>query len=386
MDGATWWQQLTSITLPLIRPAIMPAIVLTSITAFQMFGTAWAITAGGPTTGAGKPGATEFVMVYAYKQVFQTQAYGRTGAFAVIIFILLFAGNALQPARDTHHQRSLRMKRKTATRSSSSAVRRADRGGALCLLPDLVRHPGIGAPGQPALLVNLPGMFLPMEWTLENYRVMLFEKPFLIWMKNSLIVATITTIACMFICTSAAFAFSRFRFKGREFGLIFFLAIQAFPGVLVLVPVAQLLTALGLYGSHLGLILAYTSGTLVFCTWNLKGYFDTIPIDLEEAGMIDGCGPVQSFLLIALPLARPALAVTALFGFLGGWGDFVFASVLVPAPDMKMLVPGMFSLANSLSVPWGYFAAGAVWSSSRSRPLFLYLQRFFEAGLTDGWC
>lgn len=91
IDGATWMQQFSAITLPLLRPAILPAIVLTSISAFQMFGTAYAMTAGGPIKGAGQPGFTEFVMVYAYKQVFQTQAYGRMGAFAVIIFILLFA-------------------------------------------------------------------------------------------------------------------------------------------------------------------------------------------------------------------------------------------------------------------------------------------------------
>jgi len=91
IDGASWWQQFSSITLPLLRPAILPAIVLTSISAFQMFGTAFAMTAGGPIKGAGKPGFTEFVMVYAFKQITQTQAYGRMGAFAVIIFILLFA-------------------------------------------------------------------------------------------------------------------------------------------------------------------------------------------------------------------------------------------------------------------------------------------------------
>ncbi len=233
--------------------------------------------------------------------------------------------------------------------------------------------------------LNLPGMLFPVEWTFENYRVMLFDRPFLTWLMNSVIVAAITMGSSMLFATSAAFAFSRFRFKGRELGLIFFLALQAFPGVLSLIPVAQLLSALGLYGSKLGLVFAYTTGTLIFCTWNLKGYFDTIPIDLEEAGMIDGAGPIQSFLLIALPLARPALAVTALFAFLAGWSDFVFASVLVPAPDSaKMLVPGMYSLANSQSVPWGYFAAGAVMIIIPVSALFLYLQRFFESGLTLG--
>ena len=141
----------------------------------------------------------------------------------------------------------------------------------------------------------------------------------------------------------------------------------------------------GLYGKHEGLILAYTTGTLVFSTWNMKGYFDTIPIDLEEAAMIDGCGPIQSFALIALPLARPALAVTALLGFLAGWGDFVFASVLVPAPDsLKLAVPGLFSLAGSQSVPWGYFAAGAMIVIIPTIIVFLSLQRFLVAGLTVG--
>jgi arabinogalactan oligomer/maltooligosaccharide transport system permease protein len=242
-----------------------------------------------------------------------------------------------------------------------------------------------GRAGSRLYSLNLMGMFLPTGWTWENYNEMLFNRPFLTWLMNSLKVASITTVASLLVCTSAAFAFSRFRFYGREFGLVFLLGIQAFPGLLSLVAIAQLLTALGLYGSHVGLILAYTTGTLVFSTWNLKGYFDTIPIDLEEAGMIDGATPVQSFLLIALPLARPALAITALLGFMAGWGDFVFASVLVPAPDeMKLAVPALYGLANQPAVPWGYFAAGAVIVVIPTLLVFLYLQKYLEAGLTLG--
>ena len=242
-----------------------------------------------------------------------------------------------------------------------------------------------GRAGGRLYTFNLLGMFLPTEWTWENYRVMLFDQPFLLWMRNSLFVAGFTTVACLVVATSAAFAFSRFRFKGRETGLIFLLAIQAFPGVLALVPQAQLLSAIGLYKNHWGLIIAYTSFTLVFCTWNLKGYFDTIPIDLEEAGMIDGCGPIQSFLLIALPLARPALAVTGLFAFMTGWGEFALASVLIPAPDSKKtLMVGMYKLANEVNVPWGYFAAGAVIVMIPVLLVFLYLQRYLESGLTLG--
>lgn len=242
-----------------------------------------------------------------------------------------------------------------------------------------------GRSGGRLITLNLLGMFLPTEWTWENYQVMLFQEPLLIWMRNSLMVAGLTTIACLFIATSAAFAFSRMRFYGREWALILFLAIQSFPGVLSLVPIAQLLTAIGGYAKHWGLILAYTSGTLIFTTMNLKGYFDTIPVELEEAAMIDGCGPVQSFFLIALPLARPALAVTALFAFMGGWGEYVLASVLIPAPELrKTVVVALYKLANDFSVPWGYFAAGGVLVIIPVLIVFLFLQRYLEGGLTLG--
>ncbi|HSJ56336.1 MAG TPA: ABC transporter permease subunit [Anaerolineae bacterium] len=242
-----------------------------------------------------------------------------------------------------------------------------------------------GRPGDRLYTLNLAGMFVPTDWTWENYRVLLTQKPFLTWIKNSLVVATSTSVLAIFLGTSAAFAFSRFKFRGREAGLIVFLAIQAFPGILALVPIAQILSALGGFGKAWGLIIAYMAGTLVFVTWNLKGYFDTIPIDLEEAGMIDGAGPVQSFAYIALPLARPALAVTALFGFMAGWGEFFLANILIPAPDAKKTVMvGMFQLAGEVNIPWGQFAAGAVIVIVPVVLVFLWLQRYLEAGLTVG--
>ncbi len=232
---------------------------------------------------------------------------------------------------------------------------------------------------------NLAGMFIPVQATFDNFKTMLFDKPYLTWLWNSLKVAGLTTIACLFITTSAAFTLSRFKFKGRNFFLILLLALSTFPGLLSLTAVAQLLSAFKLYNTHLGLILAYTAGTLVFCTYNLKGYFDSLPIDLEEAARIDGCGPVQAFTLVALPLVRPALAVTALLGFLSGWGDYIFASVLIPANDqLKLAVPALYQLANNISVPWGQFAAGAVIVILPTLLVFLFVQRYFEAGLTVG--
>jgi arabinogalactan oligomer / maltooligosaccharide transport system permease protein len=242
-----------------------------------------------------------------------------------------------------------------------------------------------GRAGGRLYTMNLASMFVPTEWTWENYKYMLFESSFLTWMKNSLTVAGCTALASLFLGTSAAFAFSRFRFKGRAAGLTLFLAIQAFPGILALIPIAQILTAIGLYGKIWGLILAYMAGTLVFATWNLKGYFDTIPIDLEEAGMIDGCGPIQSFINIALPLARPALAITFLFGFMAGWGEFFLANIILPAPErIQTVMVGMYKLAGTNNVPWGQFAAGAIITVIPIVLLFLWLQRYLESGLTVG--
>jgi arabinogalactan oligomer/maltooligosaccharide transport system permease protein len=240
-------------------------------------------------------------------------------------------------------------------------------------------------PGQRLFTLNLTGMFLPTEFTLENFRTMLFEKPFPLWIRNSFFVAGLTTIVSVTLSTSGAFAFSRFRFIGREAGLVAFLAIQAFPGILSLVPIAIILGRLGLSGSLWGLVFAYSTGTLVFCTWNLKGYFDTIPIDLEESGMIDGCGPVQSFVRIALPLARPALAVTALFGFLGGWNEYALASVLLAGKTSLSTLPiALAGLANELQTPWGQYAASSLLISIPVMVLFLWLQKYLESGLTLG--
>ncbi len=240
-------------------------------------------------------------------------------------------------------------------------------------------------PGQRLLTLNLVSMFIPAEITWDNFNMLMFEKPFFTWLKNSLFVAGLTTIFCVSLATTGAFAFSRFSFKGRESVLVLLLAIQAFPGVLALIPIMQILRSLGLFGSHWGLILAYATGTLVFTTWNLKGYFDTIPIDLEEAAMIDGAGPIQAFIQIALPLARPALAVTALFGFLAGWNEFIMAEVMLVGKEAMYTLPvALNKLAGDRTVPWGLFASGALLISVPTLIVFLSLQQYLESGLTMG--
>ncbi len=140
-----------------------------------------------------------------------------------------------------------------------------------------------------------------------------------------------------------------------------------------------------MYDNLIGLILAYSAGTLVFSTWNLKGYFDTIPVEIEESALIDGCNTLGAFLRVLLPLSLPAVALTAFFGFLAGWNEYVLASALIPAPESIQTLPiALYSLANSTSVPWSLFAAGSFLVAVPTAIAFLLMQRYLQSGLTAG--
>jgi arabinogalactan oligomer/maltooligosaccharide transport system permease protein len=225
---------------------------------------------------------------------------------------------------------------------------------------------------------------LPTNASLENFRYVLTELPLLRWVWNSLKVGAATTIVTLIITVSAGYALSRFQFRGRGGILTGMLALQAFPAALALPAYYLILLRLNLTNSHLGLILVYAAGAIVFNVWNLKGYFDTIPIDLEEAAMIDGATPTQAFLRVMLPLARPALAVTALFGFLAGFGDFIFANTVLFDEQLYTAPVGIFGLQDGYRNPWGWFAACALIVSVPIVVLFLYLQRNLVSGLAAG--
>jgi arabinogalactan oligomer/maltooligosaccharide transport system permease protein len=244
-------------------------------------------------------------------------------------------------------------------------------------------------PNGQLLTSNLLSQFLPVTGiSLQSFSDMIAntkDHTFLPWLGNSLFVAGTTAFASVVLCTSAAFVLSRFKFRGRNAVLILFLAIQSFPALLALAPITILLTQLGLYRNLLGLILAYSAGSLVFSTWNLKGYFDTIPVEIEEAALMDGCNVMQSFFRVLLPLSLPAVALTAFFGFLAGWGEYVLASAIIPAPTALQTMPvALYNLANSRSVPWGLFAAGSTLVAIPTMLAFLWMQRNLQSGLTAG--
>ena len=205
-------------------------------------------------------------------------------------------------------------------------------------------------------------------------------------LRNSMLVSFGTTAFGILLGASGAYAFSRFRFPGRQMGLMTFIVLQMFPAVVSIAPLYVLLSALHIRTSLLGLMIAYAAGTLPFAIWNLKGYFDTVPKDLEEAAMIDGCTRTQTFWRIVLPLSAPAVAVTALFGFMTGWTEIIMAWTMLENPKTFTLAMALYSMVGQYGTfkPWSQFAAMSIIISLPVVVVMLFLQRYIVSGLTSG--
>ena len=201
---------------------------------------------------------------------------------------------------------------------------------------------------------------------------------------NSLVISISTAIVGVVLSTSAAYALSRFEFVGKEAGMAAFLITQMFPGVVMLIPLYLLLDAMNLLDNLLGLVFVYATTSVPFSVWTLKGYFDTLPRELEEAAMMDGATRWQTFIQIVLPLTTPALAVTGLFSFMTAWNEFILATTLVSRKEQFTLPMVLQRYVSDYGTEWGHFAAGAIVVSIPVMVLFFALQRYFVEGLTAG--
>jgi arabinogalactan oligomer/maltooligosaccharide transport system permease protein len=225
----------------------------------------------------------------------------------------------------------------------------------------------------------------PEVWSLSNFTSVMTDQPFAKWMLNSAIIATGTTVVGVFLACTAAYAFSRFKFPGQRAGMMAFLVSQMFPGTLMLIPLFIILVQwLGLGSSRMGLIIVYATTSIPFSVWMLKGYFDTIPRDLEEAALIEGASVGKIFWTIILPLAKPAVAVTALFSFMTSWNEFILAATFMDQEAMYTAPVGLRFFVGGFSQQWGYFAAGSIIVSVPVVFLFLFLQKYLVSGLTAG--
>ncbi len=225
---------------------------------------------------------------------------------------------------------------------------------------------------------------LPTEFSLQNFQDLFAQPDFMRQIWNSVAVSGVTTLMGVFLACTAAYAFSRFRFPGRRAGLMAFLVTQMFPGTMMMIPLYQVLDAMGLLDQLLGLVLVYSTTAIPFCVWMLKGYFDTIPRELEESALMDGASQFTIFWRIILPLSRPAIAVTALFSFMTAWNEYILAATFMSDERAYTLPVVLQHYVGSYTTEWGHFAAGAVLVSVPVMALFFALQKNLVGGLTAG--
>jgi arabinogalactan oligomer/maltooligosaccharide transport system permease protein len=225
---------------------------------------------------------------------------------------------------------------------------------------------------------------IPKGATLDNFRILLTQTPFLRWVFNSSLIALAVTLTGVALASTSGYALSRFRFLGRSTMLNGLLVTQMFPATMLLLPLYLILIRLHLINSYLGVIIIYAATALPFCIWQLKGYYDTISLSLEEAAGIDGCSRWQSFYLIVFPLAAPALVITALFSFMTAWNEYVVAALVLQDVDIFTLPVGLEMFQANMGTQWGLYAAGALLVSVPVVLLFLVLSRYLVSGLSSG--
>ena len=265
--------------------------------------------------------------------------------------------------------------------------------------------PRLAAVGRHALLLHAAALVaIPVLWildvalspgnalggrmgdafTLEHFDAILGDPSFWLWTRNSLVVAGGTTLVGLALAIPAGYAYSRFDFTGRKASIFVFMLVQMFPGIVILVPYFMVMKTLDLLNTSIGLIVVYSVTALPLCVWMLKGYFDAVPRELEEAAVLDGCTQLEVFLRIVLPLSLPAVAMTALFSALVAWNEFLLALVFNTANERYTLPVGLASMIPVTGQRWGDFAAASVIVSIPVVALFIVFQKALIRGLSAG--
>lgn len=242
---------------------------------------------------------------------------------------------------------------------------------------------------KPLSDVQGPFTWWPTNFTLQPFVDMWSTVPLARYFTNSIIVSVCATIASVIIAVLAAFAVSRFVFRGRTIFTTTVLSTQMFPGVLFLLPLFLIFvninsaTGIQLVGSRFGLIITYLTFTLPFSIWMLVGYFDSIPRELDEAAMVDGCGPMGALWRVVLPAARPGVIAVAIYSFMTAWGEVLFASVMT-TDENRTLAVGLRLYSTQTNVYWNQIMAASLVVSIPVVLGFLLAQKNFVAGVTAG--
>lgn len=225
---------------------------------------------------------------------------------------------------------------------------------------------------------------LVRDFTLGNYTHVVADTYFLTWLGNSLLVVVGTTLVGVFIAATTGYALSRFRFPGMRPLMWVLLVTQMFPMAVLIVPLYNTMASLGLLNQPVGLIITYLTVAVPFCAWMMKGFFDTVPVDIDESGRVDGLTPFGTFWRLVLPLARPGLAVTGFYTFVTAWAEVAYATAFMTGEENLTLAGGLQTFVNRYGSDWGSMTAAAVIVAVPAAVVFGLAQRHLVAGLTAG--
>lgn len=429
VDGASTVQRFRYVTLPGLRYVIIVVMLLSFISTFNQFGLPFLMTGGGPS------GATRLYSILAYEKAIGSLQYGPGSAIALSVAPLMAILIALLARFMRHDDRQATggtRKPHLGTRLTKALsegfsfvldiifwpIDMLFRGGARLFAsmrggnartttPEARARAGMAV----RLLVLLPIMifvvfpffwviitsfkstpqissrtsiFWPDPFTLEQYRSLVFDSPFLHWLGNSILVAGVSTIVSVVFAALAAYALARLKFTGAGLLTSFILITYLLPGTLIFIPLYQTLSNMGLINSYGALMITYPTFLMPFATWVLIGYFRSIPVELEEAAMIDGASRLYAFWKITLPLAAPALLSVALFAFTNAWNEFLFAFVFITSESLRTLPIGLQSMVVGDILPWGELMAASLLTAIPVALLYMYTQRYLVGGLTVG--
>lgn len=225
---------------------------------------------------------------------------------------------------------------------------------------------------------------IPANATLKNFYIVLFERDFLKWVRNSFIISASTSVIGVSLSITAAYAYSRYKFIGKNASMVSFLLTQIFPAPMLLLPTFILLRKFQLIGSFWGIIIPYVATVVPFSVWVLKGYFDTIPLSIEESARIDGANLFQTLFRIVLPLSLPAIGVTFLNSFMMAWNEYVIARIVLPDKAKHTLPVALNGMTGSFRTEWGIYSAASLLTAIPVMILFISMSKVMIHGLTLG--
>jgi multiple sugar transport system permease protein len=435
VDGASSWQRFVHVTLPGLRHVITVTVTLSSIWTFNNFDLIWLLTQGGPGDAT-----APYVLVAYSKAILQLQ-YGAGAAVTLVMLpvigtLVFFLVRMLRQDADAEPRQRATAARKAlpwlvaavvtgllawaspqifwkaavvlgtivliaaavgrvvsafeagGRRRVSSLVSRLGSGVALAGLLVFVLAPlywiAVTAFKSEGQIVMRDHDLWPTPWSLQQFGDLFTTKPFGRWYLNTLLVSAASTAAALVCAALAGYALARLRFRGARSFTVTVLLTYVMPGALLFIPLYQLLIAVRLNDSLWSLVLTYPTFTLPFATWLLTGYFSSIPVELEEAALVDGCTRVQALRRVVLPLARPGLLAVAMFTLTNAWNELLFALVFITKDEYKTLPVGMQSMIVGDVVPQGQLAAASLLVSVPVVVMYAFGQRYLTEGLTAG--